>query len=163
RALIAHADSNGLVVAAGGRLRQWRVGIDRARGPRCEPGWTLSDVIGAPLHTPFADAAGVLYLTTQRSDPPATLVSAVPPATGETLWQRTLGFAPSSPYLALGGAVVTVDPRGAVIAIEPAAPAETPGGWRLGGRELAGAIAGVAARAAVVRAADGAFEVFVPT
>jgi outer membrane protein assembly factor BamB len=147
RALVLMTEDDSLIALVGGRMKQWRLVIDRINGRKLVPGWSMSEPIGAPIQSPIIEA-GIAYLTTQRNNPPATLVTAVRLDSGEVIWQRTFGFDPTAPYVRQGDAVIALDHRGALLALS--ADDATPG-WSFAGKELAGPLPGLIARPNLVR------------
>lgn len=127
------AEDDSLLAVVGGRLKQLRLVIERSQGRKLAAGWMQPEAIGSPVQPPIIEA-GIAYLVTQRTESNTTLATALRVDSGEVLWQRTIGFDISAPFMRIGNAIVNVDYRGAVLAVaEPEKTSE----WVIAGRELA--------------------------
>jgi outer membrane protein assembly factor BamB len=132
-------DGDRLIALVGGRLRQWRAVVDRARGQGLAVGWSFPEPLGTALEPPLL-IDGVLYCVTAELQPARTLLTAVKAASGELVWQRTLGLAPAAAG-AIPGGVVAVDRRGGMSVIGATEPPA--GGWAFVGRDIAGPVSGL--------------------
>ena len=151
RAMVVYADEGGMIVLANGRLTKWRSGIDRAKGRRLVPGWSLDRPLGIPVHEAFTAGPGIVAITTLQEDTGGAQVTACHIDTGEVLWQRALGLAPSDQLVQLGTSIAAIDDHGGIWCIDPRNE-----GGRLPMQILASPLTGLTARPQIVTANDGA-------
>lgn len=128
-------DRDLLIALTDGRLRQWRIVVNRSRGPTLTTGWTMGEPWGDAVQAPLL-IDGIVYTATSRADAAQVIVAAVRAETGELLWQRPLGFNWVG-LVSQAGRVIAIDPRGAIQQIDPSVSAA---GWQFVGRDLASAI-----------------------
>ncbi|MFL5330374.1 MAG: PQQ-binding-like beta-propeller repeat protein [Gemmataceae bacterium] len=159
RGLVVHTDESGVVVLANGRLTQWRTGIDRVKGRRLVPGWSLEQELGTPLHEAFRAEAGVAVLSTLQDETSGAMTTAVDVATGNIVWQRPLGLAPKNQFLQVGNSVAVIDERGAMTLFDAASRGED---GRLAGKAIAAVGPGLTGPPAVVRSTEGADWIVLP-
>ena len=115
RAELVHAEEYGFWALAAGKLQHWRLGLDRRVGPKLTPAWNSSVTIGSPVHaSQVSQDRSTLYLVTQTDSPAGHWATAVDARTGRERWRRPLGLTCQGDPVALGDAVVTIDPSGAL-------------------------------------------------
>jgi hypothetical protein len=132
RALVAGLNDSAVVTIAGGRLQRWRLGVDRAQGWALRPAWPRPVEVGSPAHDPTV-VGETMFVTSQRTTPPMTLLTAVRVATGEVVWQRSLGLSPAAALASAGARVFIADPGGTVAGLDLAGD-DPRARWHLAGR-----------------------------
>jgi len=134
RALVADMDESAVTTIAGDRLQRWRLGVNRGQGWAIRPAWPRPVDVGSPVHIPTA-VGEMLYVATQRTAPPLTMLTAVRVPTGEVAWQRSLGISPAAAVAAAGARVFVADPGGNVSELDLTGP-DAPDRWQRAGRLL---------------------------
>jgi hypothetical protein len=154
RAELVHAEEYGFWALAAGRLQHWRLGLDRRLGPKLTPAWSSSLAIGSPLHaSQVSRDRSTLYLVTQSDSPAGYWATAVDARTGREQWRRPLGMTCRGDPIELGGAVLAVDPSGAIYRFDSAAVVE--GSWTPAGHRVFPEIKDLAGEPQMLRSSDG--------
>ncbi len=155
RCEVAHADAENYWTMTRGRLQRIRSVFDPAKGPRLLMSWPQPVPLGNLLHSAQTrqepDGRTILFLTTQASDHPACLASAVEAETGKILWQRQLGALPQQTPLVVKEHILLSDPHG-LLRFDPAQPAEKSSSlWSEAGARILRHAASDASRLLLVR------------
>jgi outer membrane protein assembly factor BamB len=154
RAELVHAEEYGFWALAAGKLQHWRLGLDRRVGPKLTPAWNSSLTIGSPVHaSQVSRDRSTLYLVTQTDSPAGHWATAVDARTGRERWRRSLGLTCQGDPIELGGAVVTVDPSGALWRFDAATTPET--AWTPAGTRVFPEIRNLSGTPTLLRSADG--------
>ncbi|MBI3407124.1 MAG: PQQ-binding-like beta-propeller repeat protein [Planctomycetes bacterium] len=116
RAQVVHVDAENYWVLSRGRLHRLQATFTAQNGPGLVARGPQPPILGSPLHAAqvYADANGntTLFVTTQASGKPITLVSAIAAETGQILWQRQLGLICQGPLIVSGNLVACSDAGG---------------------------------------------------
>jgi outer membrane protein assembly factor BamB len=137
RAQVVHAEENDFWVLLGGKLQQWRLGIDREKGFQLTKQWELAQPLGSPVQASQVDQRrATLFVVSQPPSEPDYLVTAVATASGRVQWQQRLGIVLRGDAVPVDGKLLAMNQTSSLMRFDPTRDGTARREWQLGGQRL---------------------------